>query len=446
MYYEVISIANKNFLNLKLELPVRTLIVNGNKEIDIQKTIYHKEGDYIEYEDKFYVDISIIEDKEKSNIEGEEIIQKKVGDCTFSIDSVSSTDFGIFALASVKVSGIATGEEDKTNLSISMANKEMKDNLIKVLLRNQITTENDELIDLLYEFPGDNVVFDNRTNSKSNDEDWRNIAYNNGIAELKYMLIFPNETDESEFLINLNKISNDNKEKTIIANIEIKDVNRTYYKIAINEIGTKESDINDYTAYWKNENVGKKIANPYYNSNASKIDLSKFDICGLKLGMSYQSTMKKLEELYKKLGNESLIPYDKITEGQLKPENYEIKMDNFAEFTYEGFKNYSDDNFAFKFYSDRDGIYRLTRIACFNASLWNGGNTSEKDIISNYYSEPNYIYNEGVYSEKILYGAEERKKDLESAPYTYDFGDYGYILVIDDKYAIMMPQINRKYF
>ncbi len=444
MYYEIISIANKDFSSLKLTLPVSTLIINGIDEIDITKTIYHEEGDFIEYEDRFYVDMTITEDAENSMIKEIPILQKSEGDYDFILDRVCSTDFGVFAIATVKVHNISKGEENKTSLRIAMSDEEKCDNLRTILLRNQITTEHDELIDLIHDIPGDNEVFRNMDDyNPDNEPDWTQINYSDGNAELKYMLIFPNETEDDSFVVDLKEMLYESEGQTLIKDIEIKDIGKISYNITINELGTKMSDVEDYTKYLANDNQGTELENPYYNPEAEKIDLYKFDICGFMLGMSYEDTMDNLNRLY--ATEEVIGDEEEFVEDDVLLDDPERDISNFDEFTFENYNSYSDDNFTFDFYKDRNGTYRLTRVGCFNISYWNGGNTTENDIISRYYSKPNYVFNDGLYQEKILYGEEERKKAQESSAYEHEYGDYAYILVMDDKdYNVCYYDSNNK--
>lgn len=404
-YYEVISISNKNISNLKMILPIDTLIINNEQEVSITKTIYHPENNSIEYENKFYIDISI-SSNENMKDDAFKTYQINNSNSMLTLEKVSNTDFGTFALVTVNLYNLKNGEEELTNLDVKLSHKNQLEKLKTVLLRNQITTENDELIDLLEVYTGNNEVFDNRTGSNvETSVNWQDLKYNNGTAEIKYLLMFTEESDANEFLIDITR--NNTK---LFKNIKIpKNISQSYETI-INEIGTKDSDIQDYRLYYHNENSSPLIKNPYYNPNAPKIDLKEFDICGFKLGMNYSEVMKQLKKLY-------------------ETNNIEFDDDLISNSEYSG-NHFSDDNFILEF-EDKNGSYVLTRIVCSNTNLWNNGKTTEKDIISSYYSEEYYTFLEGVYNEKVLYGVEEYKKVGHSNDYNY--GDYGYILVIDDK-------------
>lgn len=402
-YYEVISISNKDISSLKMVLPIDSLIINNEQEVSITKTIYHPENDSIEYENKFYIDISI-SSKENNNTFKEYKIKNT--NSMLTLERISNTDFGTFALITVNLYNLKNGEEELTNLEIKLSDENQLEKLKTVLLRNQITTENDELIDLLEVYTGNNEVFNNRTGSDVETYvNWKDLKYNNGTAEIKYLLMFTEESDANEFLVDI--IRNDNK---LFKNIKIQKNISQSYKITINEIGTKYTDIKDYTSYYNNENKGTLIKNPYYNPNAPKIDLKKFDICGFKLGMSYSEVMKQLKKLY-------------------ETNNIEFDNDLISNSEYSS-NHFYDDNFILEF-EYRNGSSVLTRMVCSNTNLWNDGKTAEKDIVSSFYSEEYYTFLEGVYNEKVLYGVEEYKKVGHSNDYNY--GDYGYILVIDDK-------------
>lgn len=460
LYYEIFDVSGEESNNYKLVKYVCDFYIksdSGTHEIDALIDYHYNSSEesgemqegIIEYDfaRSFLVDFST-KGKNPKNIEEQIINFDK--NSTLTIKNVNNTEFGVFILADAQINNLVNGDVHLTDLTFKSNSGETVNT---VLLKDQIITENDEVIDILDYYEGENEVYRNGINQTNTqyhyevdtfdiedllrdnpelaedtefmkslstedyetvDENFEKndyyiddqIEYSNGTAYIRFLIILPNKIESSNISLRMNRY-----EEVLLDEILIDIGNTENSKTVINEIGTDKDeniDIEIFTA----PNKTKKVKNQYYNANAKKINIADINFNGIKPGMTLDESLELLKKVYDKNGIEINIQ-DNIFE-----------LDDVENNIYEC--EYYDDNICFRAFKDNNDTKIVYEIYFQNAELWNKENIREKDIISKYFSNE-YMeerYNMG-HKEKILYsdGFDENGELL---------GDYAVIYSGDD--------------
>ena len=406
--YNVISLMDIKSNDLKLMLGAYYLEFNGI-EVSLGNTYC------------FYVDLNLNDKADDIELKNytKDNIELRVSD-------ISNSSFAELGLINATIYGISSDDRSSADLIIKIYDENDKQIDANVyLLKNIVTTENDEEIDILEDYNGENLIYENRLNIVDSTSS-RDIYFEKGIADLKMLLMIPNEILESSKLTlkvySKDKLMFDEKVELVNNNQDI----------TINEvcIDTNYSDKSREYSTYIYESSGEK--NPYYNPKAEKIDLTKYEINGLYLGMDVDEALNQLEKVYKRKG----IDTSYIENFRNNKVIQEETLEEFVNLNYEddhieeeytelnengdyhiGYIDYIDNYFQISF---KDGS--VTSINLFDAIGWEDYGMTEKEFVSSYYSEKEYtVQNESVYKYNILYGSKGRMQSAQGEEVTEDF-------------------------
>lgn len=340
----------------------------------------------------FYIDLNLINNNMFTSSNTKDI-HAKSKNTTITVNSLVDSKIATVGKVNIELSELSNTEENATDITFNaLDSNQNKLNIETVFLKKIIKTENDEEIDLI-------------NNDYTEATDGTTIEYNNGTANIELLLLFKDGINQSDS-ITLIPFRNGKKMND---GFNVKVTNQKNNNIKINSV-TIDTNYSELSQKYSTliYDAGK-LENPYYSENAPKISLENFEINGLKLGMSIEDSMNKLQEVYNKIG-------------------YNIKCRDFlSEIENNTYCYYNDESIQLDFYSDSEGSISLVSINLYNGPAWEKYGMTEKQFISNYYSNKYYdIFNQVVYKYKILYGTEYVKAKFNGK--TLD-GDYAYIFL-----------------
>ena len=422
-YLEIINIAEINGENIKISRPIKLVKVDG-KEIPIDNSEIplidenFSEEDLKEYnflpEDRFLINIDIENRQDKEGMQEYDIPDGKI-----KIESAVNTDLGIVAYGNIEINNIKTGQESLTEIYFE---SDEFDEIREYLLKSQIETENDEVIELTYEKFNNNIVTKDVPTITSEPnvgklwtDDWGTIGdYQNGKANIKYMMLIPGTENNIGNITLKAKRNYDNFEKPLSINLR-----KGTAKVKVKEIYKKVDQSDSY--FYKDDNVAEDIKNPYYNAEAPIIDLQNFTIDQLKLGMNFPKAMKELEQYYaernkklevKEIGNE--LEFNTL-------EEFDLNDNTIVGVYYQNGNKieYMDKEHELSFRSEENedqeydiNSYILTNLSISNPKDQDGNQYRAKTFVENFYSnEFLKVEKTNTGRSKFLYGESKNEED-----------------------------------
>lgn len=362
---------------------------NKNNNLKIQVGAYYLQYNNISlyFDDVFcfFLDLSLEENQ--TNCISQNYTYQNI---SIDINSMVDSNIATVGKGNIKITNLTDELEDWTNITFkAFDNNNNRLNVETYVLKNMVTTENDEVIDL-----------------KIGNDD---IEYENGTANIELLLLFKDGV-QGNSEIKLIPMQDNIK---IGDGINVNVYNQEENKIKINstKIDTNYSKIaQEYSTQIYED---KDLINPYYVENATKISLTDFEINGLKLDMNIEEAMTELQRNYNKQNLDIICNL------------YLSAIEN------NSYCYYNDGYMELRFYKDINENIVLKDINVYDITIWEKYGMKEKDFISSYYSEQYYtLLNQSIYGYKVLYGAENVKDAFEGETI---YGDYAYIFVNDSR-------------
>lgn len=341
----------------------------------------------------FEFDVNLINNTEKTNIEFNfEDVNLKIGD-------IITTGFASFANITTQITNLSSKEN--SDFIIEAFDKLGNKIETKLIYTNKmILTENNEELNLLYANNKKIVELINDTeNLVTYEEQYKLltggdvIEYDKAEMNANAILLFENGINNNDKVILKIKCNKNKINKEVKINI---------LKNSIAEIKNAKV-INRYIDERTNQNynIDGKVENKNYNEQLSKISQENFELNGIKIGMSKEEALIKLQNVYDKLGKKIKVYENLITE---KYDDGEIRY------------KYDDGSFYLEFISDKEDLNTKLISMGTDTKNWENKGMKAEEFIAQYYSNIDWIeYSDELYSYKILYGIEffKENKDVD---------------------------------
>ncbi|MBO5349068.1 MAG: DUF4179 domain-containing protein [Clostridia bacterium] len=353
-FYDIVNIMDIKEKNLKVSVTILSVRIDG-----YQFMVTDANNNYL-------LDLSI----NGNNNEKFESVEYKNNNEEVIVKNVMNTSFATYVTVGVNVSDISSENcLNKINFNSKNSNNEEIESHV-FLKKYVIRTEDDIVYDVITDSVGtsendyvkDSYLLNSRNKEKADNIVTFDKAFSKGIAELEYVILYPNIIPDDN-IINCLVTRNG---KTIVENMNIDIRNEFNSNCVINDISLvnytdkKVADFRNTNEYMNNEE--NYIVNEYYNENAEKIDSTNYEICGITLGMSADEALQMLQKYYDK-------------------NNIDIVCSNYYDNS-----SYDDGHMSF---STQDN-----KVNFVNAYDFDGVNNNKlkvSDVINRYYSEEKLI-------------------------------------------------------
>ncbi|MBP3707405.1 MAG: DUF4179 domain-containing protein [Clostridia bacterium] len=289
--YDIIDLMDiDNYTDIRASITILSVICEGE-----QFFVTNENNNYL-------INLNITQDdNNQKNIEEHEVNNVKVG-----VKNVMNTSFATYVTIGVKVSNISS--ENCLN-NIDFESTDSNNNKIEsnVFLNKYIVRTKDGYV---YDVINDNENYKETDyhkamyllNSKNKEQARNKVNFNtdfeNADVEMEYVIVYPEAMNDQD-TIKCKMYRNDNVviEDMVFDISKEKQTNTSVSSIELINYTDKKS--NDFII--SNEKNNKEI-NKNYNPDAEKIDLYRFPICGISIGMSENDAINELNNYYKKSG------------------------------------------------------------------------------------------------------------------------------------------------